>query len=299
LYNNQRVKLSYIERNDMASICMAGTIAEITCIKEIEPDTIIPWPPCEQIILNTSFSLNVGFCSGTASVEIVTPCNAWRYYEMIMNTDYRILWSTGETTRSVSGLCPGNLYFVNVTNPATGKTYTAGFSIFRINDIFPSWTFTKNENSFSFKLPVDTNYNVTWKFDDGFNLIGQDVSYTFGSGGNHIVELVVTDQSGDEVYSETIQLSIPTNMHERVSESLTVFPNPAMDVLNISFTENSGERTTLSVYNFSGQLMIEKSLSDFTDEVIAGLDISGLKPGLYLLILNGNGSSQPIKFEKY
>lgn len=298
--DNQRVKLSYIERPDMMSICMAGIIAEITCIEEIDPVTPPPWPSCEQIILNTSFLLNGDYCNGTASVDIVTPCSAWMWYEMIMYTDYKILWSTGETTRTITGLCPGNLYFVNVTNPLTGRTYTAAFSIFHLNNVFPSWTFTRDENTYRFHLPVDGSYCVTWEFDDGVSIVGEDVSYTFVSGGNHQVELVVKDESGNEIYSETIQLSIPTAIPEQVSESMTVFPNPAKDVLNISLTGHSDEVISIDIYNFSGQSLITKHLSHITAGEVTSLDISDLKPGIYLLVMmNGNGSSQSIKFEKH
>ena len=299
-YDNQRVRLSYIERPDMMSICMAGIIAEITCIEEIDPGTPPPWPHCESIILNTSFTLNGGYCSGTASVDIVTPCSAWWWYEMIKYTDYKILWSTGETTRTISGLCPGNLYFVNVTNPTTGRTFTAAFSIFQLNNVFPSWTFTRDENTYRFNLPVDDSYCVTWEFDDGISLVGEDVSYTFVSGGDHQVELVVKNESGDEIYSETIQLSIPTAIPEQVSESMTVFPNPANDVLNISLTGHSDEAISIGIYSFSGQLLITQHLSHTTTGDVTSLDISDLKPGIYLLVMmNGNGSSQSIKFEKH
>ncbi len=298
--DNQRVRLSYIERPDLMSICMAGIIAEITCIEEIDPIPPPPWPHCELIILNTSFSLNGGYCSGTASVDIITPCSAWMWYEMIMTTEYQILWSTGETTRTITGLCPGNLYFVNVTNPITGRTYTAAFSIFQLNNVFPSWTFTRDENTYRFKLPVDDNYCVTWYFDDGVSVVGEDVSYTFVSGGDHQVELVVKDESGNEIYSETIQLSIPTNIHKQLSEVLTVFPNPANDVISVDLAGNKSEAVSMGIYNFSGQLLLQEYISDILPGNVARLNISDLKPGIYLLvIMNENGSSQSIKFEKH
>jgi PKD repeat protein len=298
-HNNQRVRLSYIERPDLISICMAGIIAEITCIEEIESDTIFPPPYCEEIMLNTSFSINGGFCNGTASIEIITRCNAWMYYEMIMNTDYQILWSTGETTKSITGLCPGNLYFVNVTNPVTGNTHTAAFSIFRLNNVFPAWTFTRSENTYWFSLPVDDTYTVTWNFDNGISMVGKDVSYTFNSGGNHEVVLVVKDQAGTEVYSEIIQLSIPETILFYSTESLTIFPNPADNNLSVSMAGYYDKTVSMNVYNFSGQLLIEKYFTNIAAGNTINLDLSGLKPGIYLLvIIDGNGSSHSIKFEK-
>lgn len=296
--DNQRVRLSYIERPDLASICMAGIIAEITCIEELDPE-LPPWPHCEQILLNTSFSINGNYCNGTASVEIITPCSAWMWYEMIMTTEYQILWSTGETTKTITGLCPGNLYFVNVTNTVTGQTYAAAFSIFQLNNVFPSWTFTRNENTYWFNLPVDDTYTVTWKFDNDISLLGEDVSYTFNYSGNHQVLLVVKDQAGSEVYTETIQLTIPTTIVERHSEPVTVFPNPANDVLSVSMNKSS-ESLTIAIYNFSGQMLLEKYFPDTAAKDLISLDLSVLHPGIYLLVMmNEDGSSQSIKFEKH
>lgn len=298
-YDGQRVKLSYVERNDMASICMAGIIAEITCIEEIEPDTIQPPFYCEQIMLNTSFAIGGGACNGTASVEIITPCNAWWYYEMIKNTEYKILWSTGETTKTIYGLCPGNLYFVNVTNTVSGNTYTAAFSIFQLSNLFPSWTFTSNGNTYWFNLPVDDGYDVTWEFDDGITVIGKSASHTFNSGGSHQVELTVEDDSGNLLYSQTIELSVPLNIVELTRDQITVFPNPGKDILYINFNDAIKNNVSVSVYDFSGKPVIEKKYTDSLAVSTTGLDISALKAGIYLLVIRTAGSSQSIKFEKY
>ena len=149
-------------------------------------------------------------------------------------------------------------------------------------------------------MPVADSLCVTWEFDDGVSMVGEDVSYTFVSSGDHQVELVVNDESGNEIYSETIQLSIPTNIQEQVSENLTVFPNPARDVLSVTLAGNSGETISMGIYNFSGQLLIQEHFSNIAAGDVSNLDISDLKPGLYLLvIMNQNGSSQSIKFEKH
>ncbi len=296
-YNRQRVRLSYFERTDLYSECMAGITAEISCIEEIKPDTSHLPPPCEQIMLNTSFILNEDICSGTASVEILTPCNAWIYYEMVRNTGFQILWSTGETTPSVSGLCPGDLYFVNITNPITGKTYTAAFSIFQLDHLFPAWTFTKVENTCRFNLPVDDTYDVSWKFNEDITLTGQNVSYTFSSGGDHLVELTVKDNTGTEVYVETIQLSTPTNLSPRHTKSIITYPNPAYDLLYIRLTENSDENVSVQIYNYSGRLVMQKSFSRILGNAVT-LNVSDLYNGIYLLVLQSNGSQQTVKFQK-
>lgn len=295
--DKQRVKVSYVERYDLASICMAGTIAEITCIKEIEPDTMIVPPYCEQVVLNTSFALGDRYCSGNASVEVLTPCNAWMYYEIIRNTNYQILWSTGETTPAVTGLCPGTLYFVNVTNPVTGQTYTSAFSIFMLQNLFPAWTFTKYENTYRFNIPVHSGYNVSWKFDDGVSLKGNSVSYEFNSGENHQVLLEVKDSQNNLVYSENIMLQIPTIMPETFEKNPELFPNPASDYLILRLYDKSVQPASIRVYNFSGQLMSDFS-SHRAEEGTINLDITMLKEGLYMLVFKENEVQKTIKFMK-
>ncbi|MFO7656350.1 MAG: PKD domain-containing protein [Bacteroidales bacterium] len=295
--DKQRVKVSYVERHDLASICMAGTIAEITCIKEVEPDTMIIPPYCEQVVLNTSFALGDGYCSGNASVEVITPCSAWIHYQRIRNTNYKILWSTGETTPTVTGLCPGTLYFVNVTNPVTGQTYTSAFTIFMLQNLFPAWTFTKYENTYRFNIPVHADYHVSWKFNDGVSLKGNSVSYKFNSGGNHQVLLEVKDSQDNLVYSETIMLEVPANIVEANDEGIDVFPNPVSDFLYLRLPVHNSSSGSFRIYNYEGKLITEQP--DFQSENgYISLNVSSLKEGFYILVFSYNENQMSVRFMK-
>ncbi|MBN2609975.1 MAG: PKD domain-containing protein [Bacteroidales bacterium] len=295
--DNQRVKVSYVERYDLASICMAGTIAEITCIEEIGQDTIMPPPYCEQVVLNTSFAFGDGYCSGTASIDILTPCSAWWYYERIQNTTYKILWSTGETAPTVTGLCPGTLYFVNVTNTVTGQTYTSAFSIFMLQNLFPAWTFTKYENTYRFNIPVHAGYHVSWKFDNGVSLNGNSVAYEFNSGGNHQVLLEVKDSEDNLVYSETILLEVPTNILEVNDEGIEVFPNPVTDYLYLRLQVNNSSSGSYKIYNYEGKLIKELPHIQLEKDYYK-VNVSSLKEGFYILVFSDNENQKSVRFMK-
>ncbi len=280
--DNQRVRLSYIKIPDMASTCMAGILAEITCIQVIG-DSIWPPPQCEeQIILSTSFVMNEQQCGGSASIDILSPCSAWfwrNYY------DYSVLWSTGETTWYINGLCAGTLYLVTVTR-SDGKTFSSAFSFFKLNSFIPAWSYYNNKNTYYFSLPVSGEYQVEWKFDDGTAVNGTDISYTFMQSGTQMVDLTVRDNGGNIVYSETIVISVITGLKQNPVNEMKVYPLPAGDILNIEYESSNNFETSVALYNIAGQFMLDKKASLVTGLNYINLDISELKPGIYILTMN-------------
>ena len=281
--DNQRVRLSYIEIPDMASICMVGILAKITCIEEIGNDTIWPPPTCEgEIILSTSFVMNNEECAGSAFIDIVSLCSAWFWRDYY---DYSILWSTGETSSYIYGLCPGTLYSVTVTR-SDGKTFTSAFSFFQLNSIIPAWSYYNDQNTYYFSLPATSEYEVEWKLDDGTSVNGTDIAYTFMQGGTHMVDLTVRDNEGNTVYSETIVISVVTDVKENPVAQMKVYPLPAGDILNIEYESPGNFETSILLYNIAGQFLLDKKASLVTGLNHINLDISELKPGIYILMMN-------------
>ncbi|MEP6795152.1 MAG: GEVED domain-containing protein [Saprospiraceae bacterium] len=77
----------------------------------------------------------------------------------------------------------------------------------------------------------------------------------------------------------------------KVDKSLSVYPNPVRDVLNIEF---NGEIQAIRVVSLEGK---EVRLSD-THETKGMIDISQLAPGIYFLSVQSNGEWYPTKFSK-
>jgi hypothetical protein len=83
-------------------------------------------------------------------------------------------------------------------------------------------------------------------------------------------------------------------MPNKTSE-LSVFPNPAQDVLYLSSNLLSEKAGTATVYNLSGQALMTENIS-ISNNVLSA---TSLKPGIYIVKLsNTKGESAIQKFVK-
>jgi len=77
--------------------------------------------------------------------------------------------------------------------------------------------------------------------------------------------------------------------------NLSLWPMPANDLLNISYTtENANSQSTLAVYNSSGRLVMSKDIKSTNGGT--ELHVSELPSGIYLLKLNTGKESSIKKF---
>lgn len=71
--------------------------------------------------------------------------------------------------------------------------------------------------------------------------------------------------------------------------SIKVYPNPAIDVLNVSKVSNNA---TYSIYNAAGQLVAKGNVSDNK------VSVSKLQPGVYFISVDDKGTVEKVKFIK-
>jgi hypothetical protein len=75
---------------------------------------------------------------------------------------------------------------------------------------------------------------------------------------------------------------LSTNMEEPLSvrnQTLSVYPNPVSNVLNINLTGTAHEDGTLSIFNFEGKTVLNRQVGYAG---VLSLDLSHLPKGLYL-----------------
>ncbi|MDD4848298.1 MAG: T9SS type A sorting domain-containing protein, partial [Bacteroidales bacterium] len=80
----------------------------------------------------------------------------------------------------------------------------------------------------------------------------------------------------------------------------SIFPNPAQNSINISFTLDNSAKTTLSVYDMLGRVV--KSIDFGTLSMgfnAKEIDVKDLKPSGYIYVLQANDHSVTGKFIIY
>lgn len=88
---------------------------------------------------------------------------------------------------------------------------------------------------------------------------------------------------GNNAYIDNVNLTITTGINEEILESsLSVFPNPANDVLNISAKLNSSDDVTITIYDLTGRVVYTSSVSN-VNSINNQIDVKQFAKGTYLL----------------
>ncbi len=127
--------------------------------------------------------------------------------------------------------------------------------------IFDSWGDGMSGSSWS--NPADGAVTIT-------NTSTSEVIWNFAAGGNWSQQSVQFCVSSTEIKSNI--------------SSFRIYPNPSFGLLNFEFGDVI---ESISVYNNLGQLMIDKSINDYT----ASLNIETLPQGIYLVKVNTAGET--------
>lgn len=97
--------------------------------------------------------------------------------------------------------------------------------------------------------------------------------------------LKMVDRDGGYSFSEVVKVDFGQVI------PVQIFPNPAMHFVDI---KNVAGYDRLSISNMNGQTVVSKKISGNQDRV----DISHLTPGVYVVLLSGDGNQQKLKLVK-
>ncbi len=90
-----------------------------------------------------------------------------------------------------------------------------------------------------------------------------------------------------EIYKFFIgQENIPTDIESNVAENISIYPNPAANIVNVKTDSNS----EIAIFNATGKEI--KRIS--TNENTTAVDISELPNGMYFIVVNGNAKKLTI-----
>jgi hypothetical protein len=90
----------------------------------------------------------------------------------------------------------------------------------------------------------------------------------------------------------TIEHTCPTSSEEVVLDNnFSVFPNPAVDQVNIRFNAGNGGNATLEVFNTLGELVSVENISNLSGEAQLVLSTENYDNGVYHVQVTSNGNT--------
>jgi len=144
-------------------------------------------------------------------------------------------------------------------------------------------------------LTATTDTNVptyTWYFNNIELAITEN---QFDPTENGFYEVVVTDDLG---CNGSDSLSISTvSLTELLESTVSIFPNPVADVLNISL-ENVFENISLQILNTIGTVVLTTEIDNYRPGNSLQLQVFGLSKGMYLLRINTGTQIQTLPWLK-
>ena len=123
---------------------------------------------------------------------------------------------------------------------------------------------------------------------------GQNASLSWTLGEVSIKTVVSDDFMLTQGFQQSHLYTVSTFNPEKVI-SATVYPNPARDIINIDIEYPASILYSASIVDINGNIYRHIPV-----QKLKGIDISGLKPGYYFIVINSNGGIEPtgIKFLK-
>lgn len=210
-----------------------------------------------------------GDCDGDATVAGISGSGTYNY-----------LWDAAagsQTTAVATGLCAGT-YSVTVTD-GIGST-VANVSISEPGVLSASTGSTTNESaagndgSITLTFAGGTGpFSVAWTGPNSYAGSGTTIGSLVGG----VYNATVTDNNGCTT-THTVTLTSAVGLIERsVNNQLTVFPNPARDVLIVSVEGQQLEQ--VRIFNLLGEVVAVPAVNGTRSE----LSLADLTPGNYLV----------------
>lgn len=119
-----------------------------------------------------------------------------------------------------------------------------------------------------------------WDFGNGETSTESDPEVNYAEYGEYTVRLLVSNQCGEDSISKDLFLT--TSLEKPGTADFNVYPNPAHDVLHLSFSESMAGAVKVQLINLSGILVYgEDMVIDGAEE--RRLELSELPAGMYLV----------------
>ncbi|MCX7650355.1 MAG: Omp28-related outer membrane protein, partial [Flavobacteriales bacterium] len=232
------------------------------------------WPPAS---LTVTPSLSGNSLSVSVKADFVTTCTE-EFRLAVVLTEDGVKGNTASYSQAnyyaggSTSLPYGNINFQNAPNPVpytvmwydhTARALLGGFNG-QANSI-PAGSFVANgSTTYTFNYTIPAAYDKN-KMEAIALLIHTATGRIWNAGKAKLVSSVSTEEPEKPLFVTTL------------------FPNPAKEVVNISFHLEKAEPTEVNVYDLNGRLLINKALGTQTGQQQIALPVDALPEGHYLV----------------
>ncbi len=169
---------------------------------------------------------------------------------------------------------PGSWDVTLNVNGDDGDTYTVEnyIDIFEIPDV--------TQDPFEIACIYWSPYELTGGMPEGGEYTGEGITDgvfdpTSAGIGNHVITYTyISDDGCENAVEEDLFVDACTGINEIHEDAVQIYPNPAIDVVNISSKFNM---VSVSIYNITGQLMESIKLNDISYQI----NTSDFPTGIY------------------
>jgi len=276
LYLNDEVNTNILWDNASTSSALTGlsdgtySVQLTDAIRGcVEADTFqINMPDSLVVVPSSTGLLCFGDSNGTASAVVSGGVPSYSY-----------LWSSGETTSSLSGMT-GGAYTLSVID-SLGCTNVQAILINEPGQLTTSFTTVDDSTGTCDGIAVAIPMGGTGSHSFVWNPTGSTSQILSGlCAGNYSV--TITDANGCSVVDSVSIFSLVSIEDVAGQVKMNLYPNPAKSFVNVSSPYE--ERTQLDIYNVLGEIVLTKALV----KGVNTLDIASLRPGSYIARLNGS-----------
>ncbi|MEY3443583.1 MAG: Secretion system C-terminal sorting domain [Bacteroidota bacterium] len=116
-------------------------------------------------------------------------------------------------------------------------------------------------------------------------LVDQAVVATVNSDTNGVIETQIAIAPGTHTV-EISYLGVNVAQGRNPANGISLFPNPAASQVQIVLHPDFGASATLECFDLQGRMLFSRPISGQMT-----LDVSGLKPGIYMMVAKAEGRS--------
>lgn len=174
---------------------------------------------------------------------------------------------------------------LTVDGPLGSATFTRSTAVQVHTFPEPGFTYAINGNTVTFENTSSNAVSYSWLFGDGNS--SQEISpvHTYAAPGVYTVTLNAERPFCAASTSATVFISTTTSTTETgKSDDLTVFPNPAHDLLHLRWKDAATQPARYRLWNAAGMLVKDGILP-----AAGSIDLHGLPCGVYLLEVERSG----------